>query len=139
LAWEELKHGIWGEGQDQCSLKRALRKHRRGGRRRGFARRKGCSLHLVRPRSDDRLSPIRQTCEKSNGVRVVIHPRSTFTAPIEIAPLVDRSAIFDVLVKTPAVIPSGSLWDVRRAKMACPLELKVFGYINLTRSGLSEN
>jgi len=98
---------------------------------RGFAA-EGCHLHLV-ARSEDRLKSIKSDIEKSSGVSVVIHPLD-LTAPGEIDPLVDAVGDIDILVNNAGVIPSGSLWDVDEAKWRAGWELKVFGYINLTRA-----
>ena len=98
---------------------------------RGFAA-EGCHLHLV-ARSEDRLKAIKSDIEKSSGVRVVIHPLD-LTAPGEIDPLIQAVGDIDILVNNAGVIPSGSLWDVDEAKWRAGWELKVFGYINLTRA-----
>jgi NAD(P)-dependent dehydrogenase (short-subunit alcohol dehydrogenase family) len=97
---------------------------------RGFAA-EGCHLHLV-ARSEDRLKAIKSDIEKSSGARVVIHARD-LTAPGVIDPLMEAVGDIDILVNNAGVIPSGSLWDVDEAKWRAGWELKVFGYINLTR------
>ena len=102
---------------------------------RGFAA-EGCHLHLV-ARSAERLEAIKAEIEKSHGVRVVVHTLD-LTAPGVIDPLVEAVGDIDILVNNAGVIPSGSLWDVDEAKWRAGWELKVFGYINLTRRGLSK-
>ena len=98
---------------------------------RGFAA-EGCDLHLV-ARSAERLEAIKSEIETSDKVKVIVHPLD-LTAPGEIEPLVEAVGDVDVLVNNAGVIPSGSLWDVNEAKWREGWELKVFGYINLTRA-----
>jgi short-subunit dehydrogenase len=98
---------------------------------RGFAA-EGCHLHLV-ARSADRLTAIKSDIEASHDVRVAIHPLD-LTIPGTIDPLVGVVGDIDILVNNAGVIPSGSLWDVDEAKWRAGWELKVFGYINLTRA-----
>jgi NAD(P)-dependent dehydrogenase (short-subunit alcohol dehydrogenase family) len=98
---------------------------------RGFAA-EGCHLHLV-ARSGDRLEAIKSEIEKAHEVKVVVHALD-LTLADAINPLVEAAGDIDVLVNNAGVIPSGSLWDVDEAKWRAGWELKVFGYINLTRA-----
>jgi NAD(P)-dependent dehydrogenase (short-subunit alcohol dehydrogenase family) len=98
---------------------------------RGFAA-EGCDLHLV-ARSAERLFGIKSEIEASHEVKVAIHPLD-LTAAGAIEPLAEAAGEVDVLVNNAGVIPSGSLWDVDEAKWREGWELKVFGYINLTRA-----
>jgi NAD(P)-dependent dehydrogenase (short-subunit alcohol dehydrogenase family) len=98
---------------------------------RAFAE-EGCDLHLV-ARSKERLAAIKSDVEARNGVKVAIHAVD-LTGADAVAPLVEAVGDIDVLVNNAGVIPSGSLWDVDEAKWRAGWELKVFGYINLTRA-----
>jgi NAD(P)-dependent dehydrogenase (short-subunit alcohol dehydrogenase family) len=98
---------------------------------RSFAE-EGCHLHLV-ARSGDRLAAIKSEIEAAHGVKVTVHALD-LTAPGVIDPLVEAVGDIDILVNNAGVIPSGNLWDVDESKWRAGWELKVFGYINLTRA-----
>jgi NAD(P)-dependent dehydrogenase (short-subunit alcohol dehydrogenase family) len=98
---------------------------------RGFAE-EGCDLHLV-ARSKDKLAAIKSEIEAPNGIKVTIHA-ADLTEPGVVEPLIKAVGDVDVLVNNAGVIPSGSLWDIDEAKWRAGWELKVFGYINLTRA-----
>jgi len=55
------------------------------------------------------------------------------TADGAMAQLVDFAGDVDILVNNAGAIPGGSLWDVDEVRWREGWELKVFGYINLTR------
>ena len=98
---------------------------------RAFAE-EGCHLHLV-ARSADRLAVIKSEIAASHSVKVTVHALD-LTAPGVIDPLVEAVGDIDILVNNAGVIPSGNLWDVDESKWRAGWELKVFGYINLTRA-----
>lgn len=91
----------------------------------------GCDLYLV-ARSQDNLERVAAQA-RSQGVRVQ-------TLPLDLcaAGAVETVARFaghvDILVNNAGSIPGGSLWDVDDAAWRQGWELKVFGYINLTRA-----
>ena len=91
----------------------------------------GCDLHLV-ARSADRLAAIKNEIVGKFGVDVATHALDLTVAG---APerLVEAAGDIDILVNNAGAIPSGSLWDVDEAKWRAGWDLKVFGYINLTR------
>ncbi|MBX3582925.1 MAG: SDR family oxidoreductase [Rhizobiaceae bacterium] len=97
---------------------------------RAFAE-EGCNLHLV-ARSGDRLEAIRSELLGAHpGIEIVIYAMDlTETGAIDKLAALD----IDILVNNAGVIPSGSLWDVDEAKWRAGWELKVLGYINLTRA-----
>ncbi len=92
----------------------------------------GCDLHLV-ARSAERLAAIKVEIEASHKVKVAVHALDLTTTGV-IDPLIEAVGDIDILVNNAGVIPSGSLWDVDEAKWRAGWELKVFGYINLTRT-----
>lgn len=98
---------------------------------RAFAE-EGCNLHVV-ARSGDRLAALAQELTSAHGVCVTPHALD-LTQAGAIDTLVEAVGDIDILVNNAGVIPSGSLWDVDEAKWRAGWELKVFGYINLTRA-----
>ncbi|HEV7260444.1 MAG TPA: SDR family oxidoreductase [Bosea sp. (in: a-proteobacteria)] len=98
---------------------------------RAFAE-EGCNLHIV-ARSGDRLNALKSELEAEHGVAVTAHALD-LTEPRAIEQLVTAAGDVDILVNNAGVVPSGSLWDVDEAKWRAGWELKVFGYINLTRA-----
>jgi NAD(P)-dependent dehydrogenase (short-subunit alcohol dehydrogenase family) len=98
---------------------------------RSFAE-EGCDLHLV-ARSGDRLAAIKSEIEAAHGVKVMVHALDLTSSGV-IDPLVAAVGDIDILVNNAGVIPSGNLWDVDESKWRAGWELKVFGYINLTRA-----
>jgi NAD(P)-dependent dehydrogenase (short-subunit alcohol dehydrogenase family) len=84
-------------------------------------------------RSGDRLEALKRELVAGLGVTVTAH-----AVDVTIAGAVERlvAAVgdIDILVNNAGVIPSGTLWDVDEAKWRAGWELKVFGYINLTRA-----
>lgn len=98
---------------------------------RAFAE-EGCDLHVV-ARSGDRLETLKRELEAAHRIKTVVHTMDLTEAGA--APrLADAAGDIDVLVNNAGVIPSGSLWDVDEAKWRAGWELKVLGYINLTRA-----
>lgn len=91
----------------------------------------GCDLHLV-ARSGDRLEAIKAEIVARHPVEVTIQPLD-MTEKGAIAQVVEAAGDIDILVNNAGVIPSGSLWDIDEQKWRDGWELKVFGYINLTR------
>jgi NAD(P)-dependent dehydrogenase (short-subunit alcohol dehydrogenase family) len=98
---------------------------------RSFAE-EGCNLHVV-ARSGDRLEALKRELEAGHGVTVTAHALD-LTKEGAVERLVDSVGDIDILVNNAGVVPSGTLWDVDEAKWRAGWELKVFGYINLTRA-----
>jgi NAD(P)-dependent dehydrogenase (short-subunit alcohol dehydrogenase family) len=98
---------------------------------RAFAE-EGCNLHLV-ARSGDRMETIKREIESAHGIKATVHAMD-ITVPGTVEKLVAAVGDIDVLLNNAGAIPSGSLWDVDEAKWRAGWELKVFGYINLTRA-----
>ena len=95
----------------------------------------GVDIALV-SRSQDRLETEAANLRKSHQVNV-----RTFAA--DLAQAADRDKVVqafpdvDILVNNAGAIPGGALDDVDDATWRAAWDLKVFGYINLTRSYLS--
>jgi NAD(P)-dependent dehydrogenase (short-subunit alcohol dehydrogenase family) len=92
----------------------------------------GCSLFLT-ARSGDKLEQIAAGLKTRYGVAVnVLAQDMTTTDAID--RIVDFAGDVDVLVNNAGAIPGGDLSDVDEEKWRAGWELKVFGYINLTRA-----
>lgn len=92
----------------------------------------GCELFLV-ARSADKLAAVAATTQEQHRVRVHTLPID-MTTPGAIDEVMGFAAGAQVLVNNAGSIPGGNLWDVDEAAWRQGWELKVFGYINLTRA-----
>lgn len=91
----------------------------------------GCALYLT-ARSAEDLARVTQAVHRHHGVQ----PQTLaldMTGPGAVDQVVAFAGDADVLVNNAGAIPGGSLWDVDEAAWRKGWELKVFGYINLTR------
>ncbi len=97
---------------------------------RSFAE-EGCPLWLV-ARSGDKLAALAAEMKDAHRVDV-----KTLAIDMTSPGAVDAVAKFvdgvDVLVNNAGSIPGGNLWDVNEVAWRAGWELKVFGYVNLTR------
>jgi NAD(P)-dependent dehydrogenase (short-subunit alcohol dehydrogenase family) len=92
----------------------------------------GCNLVLV-ARSAEKLGRVASALSQAHRVNVDVVP-ADITAPGAIATLTERAADVDILVNNAGSIPGGTLWDLDEDAWRRGWELKVFGYINLTRA-----
>lgn len=92
----------------------------------------GCELFLV-ARSGDRLAALAGELRAAHGVRVATLPLD-LTAPGATDAVMHFAGDADVLVNNAGSIPGGDLWQVDEAAWRKGWELKVFGYINVTRA-----
>lgn len=92
----------------------------------------GCALHLA-ARNPQALDDLAGRLQRDHGVRVWTHPVDLSTAP-GIADLGRACSAVDILVNNAGAIPRGSILDVDEASWRQSWELKVFGYLNLSRS-----
>jgi NAD(P)-dependent dehydrogenase (short-subunit alcohol dehydrogenase family) len=97
---------------------------------RAFAE-EGCRL-LLAARGGAALEQLAQRLRAEHGVEVVAQAADLRSAD-DIARLADAAGDVDVLVNNAGDIPPGSLDKVDEAAWRHAWELKVFGYINLTR------
>ncbi len=97
---------------------------------RAFAE-EGCRL-LLAARGAAALEHLAQQLRKEFGVEVVTQA-ADLRSTMDIARLADTAADVDVLVNNAGDIPYGSLEKIDEATWRHAWELKVFGYINLTR------
>lgn len=98
---------------------------------RAFAE-EGADLHLV-ARSKEKLQIIAAEIEKDHGVNVRMQALD-ITAPGAIDSIVTAAHDIDVLVNNAGAIPGGDLWTVDARRWREGWELKVLGYIDLTRA-----
>jgi NAD(P)-dependent dehydrogenase (short-subunit alcohol dehydrogenase family) len=96
----------------------------------GFAE-EGCHLHLV-ARSGDKLNAIKREIEDAFDVNVAVQALDLTERNADDR-VAEAAGDADILVNNAGVIPGGTLWDVDEQKWREGWELKVFGYINLTR------
>lgn len=91
----------------------------------------GCNLHLT-ARSREKLEALRDELIEAHGVEVHTHPLD-----LEASGMAERLAEavgdIEILVNNAGVIPGGDIWSVDEAAWRAGWELKVYGYINLTR------
>jgi NAD(P)-dependent dehydrogenase (short-subunit alcohol dehydrogenase family) len=92
----------------------------------------GCDLFLV-ARSADNLARVADDVRQRHRVDVRTLPLDMTTAG-GIDTVMGFAGSADVLVNNAGSIPGGSLFDVDEAAWRRGWELKVFGYINLTRA-----
>ena len=91
----------------------------------------GCHLHLA-ARNGPAMQQARDEITAAHGVRVTVHPLDlSSTAAME--QLAEATADSDILVNNAGDIPAGKLTTVSDAALRAGFDLKLFGYITLTR------
>ncbi|VVE42950.1 3-oxoacyl-ACP reductase [Pandoraea terrigena] len=98
---------------------------------RAFAE-EGCSVSLV-ARSAEKLNALANELRAEFGVTIDVLPID-LTQSGALAEVVDFAGSIDILVNNAGAIPGGTLWEVDEEAWRSGWELKVFGYINLTRT-----
>jgi NAD(P)-dependent dehydrogenase (short-subunit alcohol dehydrogenase family) len=91
----------------------------------------GCHLHLA-ARSGDLLTALAERLRNSHQINVTIHTVD-LRSSADIARLADEAGDIDVLVNNAGDIPGGSLDRIDEPTWRHAWDLKVFGFINLTR------
>ncbi len=91
----------------------------------------GCDL-LLTARSAERLGALRDEIAAAHGVNVTVHPADLEKRGAA-EQLAEEVGDIDILVNNAGVIPGGDLWSVDEDAWRQGWELKVFGYVNLTR------
>ena len=92
----------------------------------------GCNLHLA-SRDKARLAAARVEILASSKVDIVLHPADLSNGDAARA-VVAASGPVDILVNNAGAIPGGSVESVDEARWRDAWDLKVFGYINMTRA-----
>jgi hypothetical protein len=93
--------------------------------------REGCTLHLAARTAAD-LEAARSNIMQQHKVSVQCHALD-LSESRNIGVLAQRCGEIDILVNNAGSVPSGELQHVNEARWRQGWELKVFGYINLTR------
>lgn len=96
----------------------------------GLAR-EGCHLHMAARTAAD-LDAASDKIRAESKVDITCHALDLGVSP-NINELARRCAAVDILINNAGGIPSGHLLDIDEARWRASWELKVFGYINLTR------
>lgn len=97
---------------------------------RAFAR-EGCHVHMAARTAAD-LESARATILGESRVNITTHALDLGISA-NISELAQRCGDVDILVNNAGGIPSGHLLDIDETRWRQSWELKVFGYINLTR------
>ena len=92
----------------------------------------GCHLHLA-ARNPQALQALAERLRSEHGVQVQAHPADLST-PQGIQNLAAACAQVDILVNNAGAIPRGSVLELDDERWRQSWELKVFGYLNLTRA-----
>jgi NAD(P)-dependent dehydrogenase (short-subunit alcohol dehydrogenase family) len=95
----------------------------------------GCALHLV-ARDGQRLEAAREAIRTRHQVAVALHPLDLADSG-SVAELAAIAGEIDILVNNAGAIPGGTVAAVDEARWRQAWDLKVFGYINMTRAFLA--
>lgn len=91
----------------------------------------GCNLHLVSRTKQD-LENAKKEIEAEHGVRITIHVFDLSDSK-NVDQLVKNCPKIDILVNNAGAIPAGDIQAVEEDRWRAAWDLKVFGYINMTR------
>jgi hypothetical protein len=91
----------------------------------------GCRLHLA-ARTESRLREAQRTITGGFGAAVEIHPIDVAVGD-NARTLARACSDVDILVNNAGAVPGGSLEEIDEARWRTAWDLKVLGYINLTR------
>jgi len=92
----------------------------------------GCDIRLA-ARSGDQLKALADRLRSAHQIDASVHV-TDLRKPEDIAKLVKDASDIDILVNNAGDIPGGSIDKIDEATWRHAWELKVFGYINLTRA-----
>lgn len=92
----------------------------------------GCHLHLA-ARSEPRLREAQDAIASNFGVEIAIYPTDLSISDHSRA-LAHACRDIDILVNNAGAVPPGSLEEIDEARWRQGWDLKVFGYVNLTRA-----
>ncbi len=91
----------------------------------------GCNLHLV-SRTESDLVAAQDAIKQEHSVDINVHPLDLSDSK-NVDILASRCADIDILVNNAGAIPAGNIQAVDEAIWREAWDLKVFGYINMTR------
>lgn len=92
----------------------------------------GCELCLV-ARNKSKLDSLAQELSNKHKVHVDVYA-ADLTEPDVIDTIAKKFKNTEILINNAGAIPGGDLWQVDESRWRAGWELKVFGYINLTRA-----
>ena len=95
----------------------------------------GCNLHLA-ARGKETLEAAREAIRKRHQVAVALHPLDLSRSE-SVGQLAESCRDVDILVNNAGAIPGGTIDIIDEARWREAWDLKVFGYINLTRAFLA--
>ena len=95
----------------------------------------GCNLHLA-ARGKETLEAAREAVRKRHQIAVALHPLDLSRSE-SVAQLAESCRDVDILINNAGAIPGGTLEMIDEARWREAWDLKVFGYINLTRAFLA--
>ncbi len=95
----------------------------------------GCNLHLA-ARGKETLEAAREAIRKHHQVAVALHPLDLSRSE-SVGQLAESCRDVDILVNNAGAIPGGTIDMIDEARWREAWDLKVFGYINLTREFLA--
>jgi len=95
----------------------------------------GCNLHLA-ARGKETLEGAREAIRKRHQVAVALHPLDLSRSE-SVGRLAESCRDVDILVNNAGAIPGGTIDMIDEARWRAAWDLKVFGYINLTREFLA--
>ena len=95
----------------------------------------GCKLHLV-SRDPGRLESARDAVRAKHPVDVALHPADLRDGQA-VRRVAAAAGAVDVLVNNAGDIPGGSLLEIDEPKWRHAWDLKLFGYVNMTREVLA--
>ena len=91
----------------------------------------GCNLHLA-ARDEVRLKTLAERLKKEHGVEIAVYRRD-LSLTSEVEALGKACQDVDILVNNAGDIPTGTLETIDKATWRKAWDLKVFGYVDLTR------
>ena len=91
----------------------------------------GCNLHLA-ARDKARLKALAERLKKEHGVEIAVYRRD-LSLTSEVEALGKACQDVDILVNNAGDIPTGTLETIDKATWRKAWDLKVFGYVDLTR------
>ena len=92
----------------------------------------GCDL-LLTARNAENLGTLKVELESAHRVSAETLPLD-LAEPGAVASLIDTAGAIDILVNNAGAIPAGRLQDIGEEQWRAVWEVKLFGYINLTRA-----
>ena len=91
----------------------------------------GCNLHLV-ARSGSKMTQLAQRLRSAHGIEVTVQEQDLAAAGAATA-IAEAAGGIDILVNNAGAIPGGDLWQVDAESWRRGWQVKVFGYIDLSR------